>query len=949
MKKHLLLLFTAAMTSLSSFALGLNDFIYTQNGRFQIMDATNNFTGSIQGFSGFSAIYNDGSTKVDSLFVTGQDATVGDYFQSNINVPYTEGLISKLDLPAGNYIVSFKLKSGAITSAIPSGGTFAGMNRIRLVSVAKDATVTSANVDEIVASYESGLTIGTEWATYGFDVEVDPSNDYYLEFLGMQSQVTVADIQIQEAMQVADLRQRDYMINFINAYKSVKQITEEQDKEFGLTENLEVLESIDETSSQEELDEVIVSLDEAILGMRGLMDSWLSDKDNSTFPAGFTCNNRSTDCGIWTTNPSGRLHKDTWDGKTYPEFPHFQHSNGWDRTGVMETKELQEFPAGSYVFSVDVRALVRLREGKQNWTPDLGMDCFQTTLYVVNEDGDTVAVTGPYAIRASEFTPNYLVFKLDQPLNCKVGIKTEGIKDGGTNIYPGSYGGTIMFKDAALYYVSSLPYTKKQLDYIKAVQKQITTGRDYITSNTEGINNAEKYWGKAELQACLDTAVAKVEAYEAIKTDTAYIINTYNEYVGEGGEWASSTSSESGILEYDIYQNVVKDLIAANRKFNDLNDTLNSLAEAIVAAKEFRNLRVYAESTTNEGLDNEITKAENLLTQLQNDAYSEENVDLLLAEIDALTAKKSEFAAGIPTEKIEVIADIDFEQPAVGLEGEATSGAVTIAGAVGQMEIDNFSTVAADGVFQKGYDKNFETFHEGMLRVGNGAGIVNIDEDKRVTGSNILRASFDMNFGKLNNRNAGFDFLDENNERVAEVYFDFYNGNMKNGGRDDFGLNFSYIPSYGAQGVDNDSIIGADDYKTHFEVIIDYGTSKMYCSTTSKSGSQKTVEVALPNKEPIAMFRVKSNYSSNPERRCWFDNLKIEKITAAEVVSVTGDTNGDGVVTMADANAIVNYFLAEDKTTITNFDVTAADVNGDGDITMADANAVVNIFLGSAE
>ena len=86
------------MTSLSSFALGLNDFIYTQNGRFQIMDATNNFTGSIQGFSGFSAIYNDGSTKVDSLFVTGQDATVGDYFQSNINVPYTEGLISKLDL-----------------------------------------------------------------------------------------------------------------------------------------------------------------------------------------------------------------------------------------------------------------------------------------------------------------------------------------------------------------------------------------------------------------------------------------------------------------------------------------------------------------------------------------------------------------------------------------------------------------------------------------------------------------------------------------------------------------------------------------------------------------------------------------------------------------------------------------------------------------------------------
>ena len=206
MKKHLLLFAAAVMTSLSSFALGSGDFIYTQNGRFQIKDATNNFTGSIQGFNGLNVIYNNGSTNIDSLFVVGQDATVGDYFQSNANVAYTEGLISKLSLPAGNYVVSFKLKSDAITSAIPSGGTFAGMNRIRLVSVAKDATVTSANVDEVVASYESGLTIGTEWATYGFNVEVDPSNDYYLEFLGMQSQVAVADIQVQEAMQVADLR-----------------------------------------------------------------------------------------------------------------------------------------------------------------------------------------------------------------------------------------------------------------------------------------------------------------------------------------------------------------------------------------------------------------------------------------------------------------------------------------------------------------------------------------------------------------------------------------------------------------------------------------------------------------------------------------------------------------------------------------------------------------------
>ena len=63
-----------------------------------------------------------------------------------------------------------------------------------------------------------------------------------------------------------------------------------------------------------------------------------------------------------------------------------------------------------------------------------------------------------------------------------------------------------------------------------------------------------------------------------------------------------------------------------------------------------------------------------------------------------------------------------------------------------------------------------------------------------------------------------------------------------------------------------------------------------------------------------------------------------------------GDVNNDGAVTMADANAVVNYFLATDKPS--SFDVDNANVNGDADddgkpsITMADANAIVNMFLG---
>ena len=58
---------------------------------------------------------------------------------------------------------------------------------------------------------------------------------------------------------------------------------------------------------------------------------------------------------------------------------------------------------------------------------------------------------------------------------------------------------------------------------------------------------------------------------------------------------------------------------------------------------------------------------------------------------------------------------------------------------------------------------------------------------------------------------------------------------------------------------------------------------------------------------------------------------------------VVGDVNGDGSVTMSDANAVVNYFLATTKPS--DFNKAAGDVNGDGSITMSDANMIVNMFL----
>jgi len=57
----------------------------------------------------------------------------------------------------------------------------------------------------------------------------------------------------------------------------------------------------------------------------------------------------------------------------------------------------------------------------------------------------------------------------------------------------------------------------------------------------------------------------------------------------------------------------------------------------------------------------------------------------------------------------------------------------------------------------------------------------------------------------------------------------------------------------------------------------------------------------------------------------------------------TGDVNGDGEVSIADVNAIIDIILGASA----NYDVRQrADVNGDGEVTIADVNVVIDIIMG---
>jgi formylglycine-generating enzyme required for sulfatase activity len=55
--------------------------------------------------------------------------------------------------------------------------------------------------------------------------------------------------------------------------------------------------------------------------------------------------------------------------------------------------------------------------------------------------------------------------------------------------------------------------------------------------------------------------------------------------------------------------------------------------------------------------------------------------------------------------------------------------------------------------------------------------------------------------------------------------------------------------------------------------------------------------------------------------------------------TIKGDVNGDGEVTIADVNVVIERILHPDN------DVPAADVNADGEVTIADVNAVIEVIL----
>ena len=928
MKKRLLSLAAVALTTLSGFALTTGDYVYTPQGRFKVIDAASQVQFDLQTFTGFTAFSaTEGRTAAD-IFTTGTDGDLN-YFQALATAGSAEGMNYQLSLAVGKqYVVSYKMKSSTLTSThatICSHAGESGMNKVVVYDARPDTVYVKDGEGNPTTEIESinyvdneffsqPQTISTDWTTFAYAItNVNAKNKYYISFSGMSSDVLIADLEVHEVTQVADMRIRDKYKSLAEAYINLQYLNDDAKAECGLVENYEEMMKLGDDASQADLETWTGGIDETLYGEVGLcqesMDNWLGTNNYDILGPNtpFKKIQKQTDHGIWqfmeNGGRSGRFYSEKAD--TYFEGPHGGGNYGLKNTVALETREAQGFLQGSYVFTVDMNGIVREKSTSSCWDINFGLEAFYGRIYLLNEAGDTVKASEPVLLPTgtNEANSNYERLVLSWEVDAPRAFYTLGMEARPRDGVDTKLGNTITFKDATLYYYTVSPYTKQQHDYIADVREQVATGRTELTKADGYLNSADYSWGKAELQACVDTVAPKITGYEAL--DTVAILDTYAD------TYVKSTSEATGLLVYEVYQAAVKDILAANRTFIAQNDSLGLLVNAIADSKALLSNRIYDASTERVQLEQEVASAEQVLSDMKQVDYSSEAVATIKEEVAKLAAANNKFQENLPAESVTGVVDIDFSADAVTLNTEndytTLGGAATIAGQSGTMEFTNFMTTnplaAPNGnknaqyfPFQKGIDVDGAATQTDVLRVGQGTGLVNFDLGE--IGTNIVKVSMDWYLGRLSGCFVGFRLKDENAEDVSGLYFSPYDAN-----------NYSYNPVnvnnlVFAANTAGDAGFITDDNKTSMQLYLDYGTKKAQLATQA-GGKTYTSDWVEFNGNDVKTFVLESNYNYAQGRRCWFDNLKIQIIQAGDPTAVSEVKDADAQAKAA-AKKVVN-------------------------------------------
>lgn len=892
MKKRLLVAFMAISASVSGFALEQGEFVYTPQGRFQITGANLNANNAFQSMDGWTVVSASAEkTLTDNFNINANGFAEGVNSVSSLDATGGEGMRFKFEPTdaSSSYVVSYKLK-GDVAMSVRVKTVAVTTNLAQVYGEAAPAEEGGEPVINVVNTAEE---LTADWQTFNYAIVGDGTpRTYYISFTGMATNIEIADVQIAPAMQFADLRQRDAMLEKMNVYKNAYEWPAEVLADMAVNEAIENLQAIGDESGQAELDDQIATAQEILDEfLKENMDDYFSPSEataatgNTTVKVDIKFNTwyakvqKATTWGDWTCLPGGRGFWENAD-QGCSDLGHFQSSANWnngDPTSPMGVYMQKDLDAGSYVFGIESKAA--LREPKKNdWNNDDGLRPAYGVAYVVKivegqETPDTIASVVK-DLDPVEMTPFFVTAKIAEAGKYEIGLKVY-CKETHQTLTQGS---VTYVHNASMWGKNDNKYSQAQLGYEADVREQIATGRNALTTAAEYLADASYIWGKAELQACVDTIAGKVTEYEALDQDA--IISTFDKDLYVKAD--RTKTAEAGLLVYEVYDNAVRDILAANKKFVAVNDTLNSIQNAIDAAEATMALRIYDTATGKNALMSAISETKVLQNTMKTVQYSEENAAAIVAANEALNAAVDEFKTTIPASSIATLVDIDFEADAVIEEGGTTG---TITGAVGTMEFSNIATDVNDAYpYQQGIWDNGEQKFKGYVRVGNGTGTVTFDPtvDGATVGTNILKVNCDFFLQGLSGRFVGFYLKNEADSVVAGYYANYYDnkidatsnlpielGSLQYGS----GGTYANRPPEGAEGAEGTVLA-----KNSFEVILDFGEGSIYATTTSAKGVKTTVKQGFDKSVPVK-FVLQSNYVNN-DRRIWFDNLKIQRINA---------------------------------------------------------------------
>ena len=918
-----------SLALLSSMAIGANaynvdDFIYTRAAKYKVTAANLVTNGELKGASldGWTAtdptaaglaevftVLEDGGVKVNS----GMTALENGMYQV-INVAN-----------GGTYVVTMKVKGAEegytdLDQTAPATNyIFAYFNTDGTLSTVGGNKNTTLSFGEGGAAIEACYSFtADDYTEMAFTVEAPSEGKIVIDLRGMVANLEIKDIECHAVTSVIDERIAQARLNYIKYIINGFEWTSEYDYFADVKADITALENAIKTNSADintYLDNLngdfksfaeanLANVFEAIPTTDGSSNAENNSANWMNWTAKWNSLGYSERNGQYTGKAPWNWSTDRWSHKTAAKNMPMQiqwmrkASGDWDNIATL-TCTLDK---GTYFYSVDGQGGM-MTLNKERWARHSGYECASTQIFFGVDGAATANDTLDCGMLPTQNYKSYInKYVLAEDSKVNLGIRCNQTLDV-------LNGFDVFFANPMLYKVLVKgELTPNQKTYLSLVETQIANLEARIKEAEELVaaTQTEKPWGKENLQKGIDAAKARLEVMkkynqeeilEAMANETASF-NVEGGMFYVDGEYITKDSVYTNTALCDVFEAAGSNYLKNEfiDVFNALNTPLTDMPAAIEAAKVAKTQRIFSSSSKMGELGNEITKVENLYKEKLAAAYSAENAQALVDAKVALAQLVEEFKAAI---KAEVIVDIDFENASFvkheDPEGEADTY-YTIAGKAGEMKIGEVAEALGTTLYELGYraSEEAETDSVGMLRVGGGSATVDFAAAPTNT-DEIVRVSFDYYFGNLITKSAGY-YLTAGTDTICGLFCSMYDGKDT---YNTLGVEYmSVLTKVGSGSASNAAIAAAASNKSHFEVVLDYGKKTMYCTTTSSKGTATTEEVALNPELKATGFILASNYD-NTNRRCWFDNLKVESIAVGEATGI------NDVSTVAKASKVI--------------------------------------------